>query len=302
MANTKSVLIFGGSGFIGTHIAMRLRESHKVYATFHTHPIRIPGVTCVPLNMANRNWIKRIMYASNPDVIIYVAGSEDVNWAERFPRESEKIHTGGPATIANLAESLQPKFIYLSSCYVFDGSKGNYKETDIVLPGTTYGKNKLGGENYIRGKSTNWLMVRSSPVFGRGNGLTLPFLDDLRLKLERGERFEARTQELHSFVPVSALADFIGRLVESGPRNKVMHFGGLTKLTHFELAKEFAKRFGYDPSLVVQKRNTDIITLNEKETFDYSLNSSQIVESLKVKPLLLEESFDLLEKQLVPGL
>ena len=34
---------------------------------------------------------------------------------------------------------------------------------------------------------------------------------------------------------------------------------------------------------------------------DYSLNSTLAVEQLKIKPFLLEESFDLIEKKLVTG-
>jgi dTDP-4-dehydrorhamnose reductase len=255
--------------------------------------VRIPGVTALPLAADNRNWAKRIAYTAKPDAIVYAAGSNDVARAEADPRMAEHIHVGGPATIADVADILQPKFIYLSNCFVFDGARGNYHETDTVLPNVALGKSKLGGENFIRGRSLNYMIVRSSPLIGRGNGLRQSFFDHIRLALDRGERFELPNQEQFSFAPVSGLCELVVRLIEGGVRNRVLHFGGLTKMTHYEWAVQFAQRFGYDPSLVVQSR----ANIPKR---DYSLNSSQAIDLLKIKPLLLEESLDLIEQQLVP--
>ncbi len=305
MASSRAVLIIGGSGFIGTHLALRLRAGFKVFATYNTKPQVIPGVTFLPVNVANRNWVKRVVYTAKPDVIVFAAGSNSLEWAEANPREAERIHTGGAATVSNVAEILQPKFIYLSNCYAFDGHRGNYRETDIILPSSQIGKAKVGGENFIRGKSLNYVIIRSSPLYGRGNGLRLSLLDRLRTRLDRGERTEVSTTEYHSFAPVSGLVDLIERLVDGGLKNKIIHFGGLTKTTHYDFARTFASRFDYDPSLIVVRRtqyHDKSKEMIEAHTFDFSLNSTHVTETLKLKPLLLEEGFDLLDQQLVARL
>lgn len=300
MANTKAVLIIGGSGFLGTHLALRLREGYKVFATYHKRPILIRGVTFLPFNVENRNWIKRVVYTARPDVIIYAAGSNSMEWAENFPREAERVHTGGAATTSAVLDILQHKFIYLSNCYTFDGTKGNYRETDAVLPSTSLGKAKLGGENFIRGKSLNHVIIRSSPVFGRGNGTNLSFLDRLRMSLDRGNRVELPKYELHSFAPVSGLVDLVERLVETGVKNKILHYGGLTKVSYYDFGKEFAQHFGYDPGLILPLRPDPKLKLvDSDDAHDYSLNSTQTTQLLKIKPFLLKEGLDLIEKQLV---
>ncbi len=296
---TKSVLIIGGSGFVGTHLALRLREKHKVFATYFKRRVSVPGVTFVPFNMAQRDWVKRVVYMARPDVVIYAAGSNDVDWCEANPRETEWIHTGGAANVVGVTEMMQPKFIYLSNSYVFDGLKGNYREDDIILPSTALGKYKVSGENYVRGKSLNHVIVRSSPLFGRGNGYNRSFLDRLRMALDRKQRFEVDSRSLHSFAPVDNLVTLIDRVIDSGIRNKTLHHGGLTKLTLLEFAQAFARRFGYDQSLIIPKGDLEP---SHHESRDYSLNSTQIVESLQIKPLLLEQSLDLIEKKLVSGL
>lgn len=303
MATAKAVLIVGGSGFVGTHLALRLRERFKVYATFHRHPIRMPGVTFIPMNVTNRNWVKRVVYTIRPEVVVYAAGSNGLEAAEEAGRDTDIIHTGGTATVSTSAELFQPRFIYLSNCYAFDGQKGNYREQDTILPSTTLGKAKVGGENFIRGKALNYAIVRSSPVFGRGNGHVLSFLDRLRLSLIRGQRIDLSEQELYSYAPVTGLVELIERLIDGGVRNKVVHYGGLTKISPLDFGRAFAERFGFDPLLVqptqIVRRKSSRGMVAQLQLHDFSLNASFAKETLKIQPLLLEESFDLIEKQLV---
>jgi len=300
VAKSKAVLIIGGSGFVGTHLALRLRDNYKVFATYNHNRVQIRGVTLIPLALHNRDWAKRVVYLARPEVIIYVAGSNSVEWSEANSREVEHIHTGGAATISNVSDILQPHFIYLSNSYIFDGVRGNYHENDIVLPTTTLGKGKLGGENFIRSKSLTYAIIRSSPLLGRGNGYNPSLLDRLRIALGRGERIDLPNEELHNFGLINGLVELVVRVIESGSRKKTYHYGGLTKMTHYELGVAFAERFGFNSKLIVPARNRFSSSALETAVQDYSLNFSQAVESLKIEPLFLEQSFDLLDKNLIP--
>jgi dTDP-4-dehydrorhamnose reductase len=301
----KSVLIIGASGFVGTRLALHLRDTCKVFATYHTRKPRIKGVTLLPLSIDSRDWCKRVAFTSQPDAIVYAAGKEDLFWAEKYPREADRLHTAGAATLSNVSDLLHPKFIYLSNGLVFDGAKGNYRESDTVLPSFALGKAKLGGENYIRGRSLNYLIVRSSPLLGRSTAQSAfqsSFLDRLRMELDRGRRVELSRGELYSYGSVEGLCEVVETLISSGIRNRIFHYGGLSKVSPYELGKAFAKRFGYDPELVVPGMSLGEAEGRETHVHDYSLNCSQVAETLKLKPLLLEQSFDLIQKQLVPGL
>ena len=295
----KTVLLLGGSGFLGTHLAMKLREGYKVFATYNSHPMQMPGVTYLPLKLHDEDWVKRMIYTAVPDIVIYAAGSNKLNWAYDNPREAERTNVGGPAAVLKAAIIFQPRFIYLSSCYVFDGNRGNYHENDIVLANSTLGKYKIAGENFIHGRSSHYTVMRLAPVFGRGNGGSPSYLDELRLKLDRKQRVEANPCEFHSFLSIDSFLELMMRLVDNSPRNKTLHFGGLTKMSHYDFARTFAKRFKYDTNLIIEKRPPALSASVEAPSVDYSLNCTEIVKTLKIKPLLLEEGFDLLEKQLI---
>lgn len=290
---TKAVLIIGGSGFVGTHLAMSLRKDYKVFATTYSNRTQIPGVTNLPFDLENDDWVKRIIYLVRPDIIIYAAGCNDPSWAEDQPKTSSFVHTGSLVALTNASEIVQSKFIYLSNAYVFDGEAGNYRETDTTLASTSLGRAKIGGENFIRGRSLNYVIIRSAPLLGRGNGHNFSFLDRLRYRLDRRQRVELSTDELHTFAPVEGLVELVRRAIDTATRNKILHHGGLTKTTYAEVAQAFARRFKYDPSLVVHAPPL------RRRPLDYSLNCTQAIQTLKIKPLLLEECFDLIEKKLV---
>ncbi len=292
-------MIIGGSGFLGTHLAISLRDQYKVIATYHHHKITIPGVSCFPIDLNNKPWVKRLIYTHRPDVIIYISGNNSLDWCDINPRSAERVHSFGVANITAHIDIIQPKFIYVSNSYVFDGFRGNYKETDTLLPGTVLGRVKTGGENVVRSRCLNYMIVRASPLLGRGNGLNLSFLDTLRLKLDNKERIEAATNEIHSFAPVAGFVDLVGHLIESGVRNKTLHYGGLTKISQYDFSKLYANHFHHDISLVTPRRSKykkDNKEVSDEFIFDFTLNSSNAIESMKIKAYTIHETLAMLEK------
>ena len=240
---------------------------------------------------------------------IFAAGSSSLEWCSEHADQADKVHMDGPSTLAIMTAMMQPRFIFLSSPYVFDGYAGNYHENDMILPGSVLGRLKSGAENVIKSKCSNFVILRASPVMGRGNGKNNSYLDKLRVALDKSQRFEASNQELHSFVGVEGFTEVVRKLIDSGLKNKVVHYGGITKVTYYDFARQFATRFGYDEGLIQAKarlqtkaRTQTSSSLDENFIFDFSLNSTQTIEALKVKPFLLEESFNLIEKQLIPRL
>ena len=299
MKRIKSILIVGASGFIGTHLCLALRKKYKVFATYCRHPFQIEGVTSIPLNPLNRDWAKRVVYSVQPNVVIYSCGRNSVPWAEENTKEAEALHADGAVNLATVSNIFQPKYILISNSYVFDGRKGNYYESDIVLPPNALGKAKLNSENYIKGRSLNYVIVRSVPLYGRGNGYNLSFLDRIRFALDRGDRIEMSNEELHSYAPIYGFRQLIEKLVEGGPRNKVIHYSGLTKMTEYEFCRSFAKRFGFNGDLIFPRTDPQLKVQDLNPQYDFSLNCTEAVKTLKIKPFTLEEGFDLLEQELV---
>src|SRR5258708_3672254 len=129
----RAILIVGGSGLVGSNLAFALRDGYKVYTTYCKKRMSIPGVTFFPFHVIDRNWGKRLAFNIQPDIVIYCAGTNDVDRVEMDQSNMDNIHNRGCASVLGFCDLFQPKFILISNNYVFDGSRGNYHETDTLM-------------------------------------------------------------------------------------------------------------------------------------------------------------------------
>jgi dTDP-4-dehydrorhamnose reductase len=256
------------------------------------------GVISLRMNLGDFDQARRVIKLAKPDVILFAAGKGDLpdHLSAEDQRTLEALETGGIATLLNVSQIFQPRFIHLSSSKVFDGARGNYSETDTIIAHDDIGKAKAAAENIVRGKSVSWNIVRTSELIGIGNGHRPTLLDRIRWNLPIGRRIELDHSTLHGFATTKAFQEFIEKLIDIGPKNRIIHFGGGTKVTAYELGQAIAARFGIKSERITPKHAGH----GAKQEFqDLSLNCSAMVETLKIKPLLLEESLDLIEKDLI---
>ena len=83
--------------------------------------------------------------------LIHIAGlSRPMKLHEKKINLSIDLNIIGTANIVKLCNKYKIKLIYFSTNYVYPGTKGNYKETDPLLPINNYSWSKLGGESSVQ--------------------------------------------------------------------------------------------------------------------------------------------------------
>lgn len=120
----------------------------------------------------------------NPDVIINAAAYTAVDKAESEPALAELINTKAPQLLAQEALKINALLVHYSTDYVFDGDGSAFwTENGIPTPINQYGKSKLAGEQAIQASGCNYLIFRTSWVYGsKGNNFAKTML---RLASER---------------------------------------------------------------------------------------------------------------------
>ena len=80
-------------------------------------------------------------------MLLHLAGlSRPMLEHEKDIKKSINLNIIGTSNIVNACSDLKIKLIYFSTSYIYPGKKGNYRETDALLPWNNYGWSKLGGE------------------------------------------------------------------------------------------------------------------------------------------------------------
>ena len=103
------------------------------------------------LNILNVKSINKYLSRKKPKYLIHLAGlSRPMSLHDKSINESIDKNIIGTANITKACSKLKIKLIYVSTCYVYPGKKGNYKETDPLLPNNKYAWSKMGGESAVQ--------------------------------------------------------------------------------------------------------------------------------------------------------
>jgi dTDP-4-dehydrorhamnose reductase len=179
-------------------------------------------------------------------LVINCAAYTDVDGAEADPAAAA-VNTHGARNVAEAAA----RVIYVSTDYVFDGSKpGAYVESDATGPLSEYGRSKLEGERATLTASPHSLVVRTSWLFGAAGG---NFVDTmLRLAEERDElrvvddQIGCPTFTGHLAEALVTLARGEARLADGHSAHGVLHVAGAGSCTWFEFARTIFESAGIE--------------------------------------------------------
>ena len=99
------------------------------------------------LNILSNKSILKNLKKFKPKYILHLAGlSRPMSVHDKNIVKSINLNIIGTSNIVKEASKLNIKVIYLSTSYVYEGLKGNYKESDPIKPWNNYSWSKLGGE------------------------------------------------------------------------------------------------------------------------------------------------------------
>jgi len=133
--NKKKIIVTGGDG----RFAKVLKNAQL--------GLNLIFPTKTQLNIIKISSIENYIKKHKPRYLIHCAAlSRPMNIHDKNISKSIDINIIGTANIVKACSDFNVKLIYFSTGYVYPGLKGNYKETDGVLPINNYAWSKLGGE------------------------------------------------------------------------------------------------------------------------------------------------------------
>jgi dTDP-4-dehydrorhamnose reductase len=123
--------------------------------------------TRATLDVTDISSVKRALAQVGPDLVIHAAAYTAVDRAEEEPAVARAVNVEGTANVAAVCAARRVPIFYLSTDYVFDGAgRAPYPPDQAPGPLNVYGLSKLEGENRVRSSGAEFLIVRSSWVYG----------------------------------------------------------------------------------------------------------------------------------------
>ena len=138
MSNNNKIVVTGGTG----RFAQSLKKIKSKYKFIY------PKKT--ELDITKSESIRRFLKKNKPYSVLHLAGlSRPMIEHEKNIKKSISLNIIGTSNLVSVCSEFKIKIIYFSTSYVYPGKKGNYKETDPLLPWNNYAWSKLGGESAV---------------------------------------------------------------------------------------------------------------------------------------------------------
>ena len=230
------ILVTGANGILGRALAERLGKAHTLFLWGRDEA-----------DLTDEAQVRAAAQGIEFDAVIHAAAMTNVDGCETEPEKAMAANRDGTRHVAELARERNAVIAYVSTDYVFDGSKGApYLEEDPPNPINAYGCSKLAGEEAVRASGARSLVVRTSWLFGHGGK---NFVDTIATKLARGEALEVVDDQRGSPTYARDLAHGIELLLRRGATGTV-HVTNSGQTTWYGFAVEIGRYLGSTASIL----------------------------------------------------
>lgn len=224
------VTIFGATGLLGKALMQEWKDAI------------VTGLSSKDADLRNPRQIQDAVAGTRPGWIVLAAAYADVDGCETNSERAFAVNCQGAANVAQAAKRSGARLLFLSSDYVFDGTKATpYEINDPRGPRSVYGKSKADAEVKLQQILPGCCIVRTSWLFGAG-GKCFP---DTILKLAATRpTFDVVDDQRGSPTYTRDLARAVIHLCNRGAAG-IVHATNRGDCSWFEFARAMVKGSGF---------------------------------------------------------
>ncbi|HSZ62383.1 MAG TPA: dTDP-4-dehydrorhamnose reductase [Terriglobales bacterium] len=223
------VTLFGASGLLGQELVRELRAE------------QLTALSSKDADLRDRARVQSVIQDSGPDCIILSAAYTDVDGCESNRDLAFAVNSDGAVNVAEAAREAGSRLIFLSTDYVFDGTKRSpYEINDPRNPTSVYGQTKARAEELLQEILTDVCIARTSWLFGHG-GKCFP-ATILKLTATRPEISVVNDQR-GSPTFTRDLANAIAQLLRANAKG-IVHVTNSGNCTWYDFATEIVRAAG----------------------------------------------------------
>lgn len=245
-----TVVVTGADQLLGHHLMRSLSKNRCVIGIAIAEPDNLPPGTffqkCSPTSYRE---LEDLFRELKPSTVFNTSEYGDAEACENHPGKAFDFNVKSVFYLARLASLFRFKLIHFSSDLVFDGHSGPYEERDVTGPLNFYGDTKLQSEEIIQYLVQEFILIRSSLVYGDGRTGHRDYVRDLLDTLQAGESTGAVVDR---WVTPTYAGDVARATVDLVDRGLVglFHIAGEDFVSRNYLAHAVADFFGYEHRLI----------------------------------------------------
>lgn len=287
------LLITGVNGFVAGSVVAHAKGKWEIHGIGRSESLaNEPEVIYHTQDLLDEQKVTALFNEIRPDAVIHTAAMANIDVCQKNKEMAEQVNVGITKTIACLCKELGAKMIFCSTDAVFDGTKGNYTESDVPHAVNFYAETKIKAEQIVLSASDKNVVARLAlvmglPVIGQGNS----FLADTIGKLGKGIQIPFPVNEIRTPIDVITLGSALVELA-GNQFGGIIHLSGCTKINRYQMALEIVKTLGYSTELILSV-DSNAMEGRAPRSNDVSMDNSLAQKVLKTPMLTLSKGLAL---------
>lgn len=281
-------LVIGASGFIGGNVLTHVRSLGFEAVGTQSQP-RQPELTT--FNLLHDRIVPSIgerFFAGEERVCVVICAV--VSNMDQCLLDRERSHRINVQQTIQLIEDVRAfgaKVIFLSSCFVFDGTRGYYCEDDPVSPVNEYARHKVAVEEHLQRNVPDAFVARLEKIVGDHPGQR-QMLAHWHQLMQAGEPIVCIEGSLLSPTSVADISDAFVRVANLNLTG-VYHVSNSEFFYRDELARQFCHAMGRHPNVVT--RPLDAFNFPDRRALKSYLDGSRFAAATGLRYTPMRQVF-----------
>lgn len=277
------VVITGSNGLLGQSLLNLLLQEKEKYQVFGfsrgKNRSGRKDFQYISIDITDEKILKKNLLEIQPKVIINTAAMTQVDACENNKEACDLLNVTVVKWLSEISKVLEAHLIHLSTDFIFDGVKGNYKETDKPNPLSYYGLSKLKSEEVLTKSKIDYTIIRTILVYGKVFDMSRSnIVLWVKKSLEEKKEITIVDDQYRTPTYVEDLA-LACKISMDKKATGVYHIASNKLMSVYEIAQEIANAFDLDKSLI---KPISTSTLNQtakrpaKTGFDLSKTKKEL--------------------------
>lgn len=289
------IIITGGSGLLGQYLNIELSKKNTILSLYNSNPGNCLKFNSSKINITDSAELKVLISEFKPDVIIHTAAISRPEQCDSLPKNDvDEININSTRVLAELCDTIKARLIFTSTDLVYNGERNSSaEESEILNPVSYYAITKVRSEEEIRSVFDNYLILRTSLLYGLGFNHSVNNFHGMYNNFSKGLPVKLFFDQFRTPLALHDAADLISKLLLPEIKDTTLNFGGLERVSRCELGEMLCDFGNFDRSLIIPTSMDEVLGLHKVS--DVSMNTEKL-NSLGIKQKSIEESiFDILK-------
>lgn len=236
------VVITGSDGQLALSLARIFKSDWEVF-----------GFDKKDLDITDKESVLLKISKIKPELVINPAALCNVEDCESTVSEAINVNSLGAYNVSLAAKQNNAVVVYISTDYVFDGSKKYFTDADSPNPLNIYGISKLAGEQLTQAANEKSYIVRTSALFGFKKSKKGNFVYNIIKNAEEKKDLNVVSNIITCPTFTDDLAEKIKKLVDRRFPFGIYHITNKGSASWHQFAKEILKLAGFKAKIEATK-------------------------------------------------